>query len=52
MEARRSWSSGEDRIRRFPPPPLVKSPRFSTVLLLVSFHHLKVGVYFSSSASS
>lgn len=42
MEARGSWSSGEGRIRGFPPPLLVKFPGFCTVLLLGSFHILKV----------
>lgn len=45
MEARGSWSSGEGRIGGFP-PPLVKSPGFCTVLLLGSFHILKVGFLF------
>lgn len=40
-EARGSWSSGGGRIRGF--PPSVKPPGFSTVLLLGSFHVLKVG---------
>lgn len=43
MEARGSWSSGEGRIRGFPPSPLVNPPGFCTVLLLGSLHILKVG---------